>query len=474
MIRYLLPCLTLCSLLTIVGCGSYTRSERDIYTVTHSDTVVTERVQNQPGDRDNGIIYPSTRSITMARTVNQQDSVVDRHYPAFIRLGLFEGIGLIGSSVQGANSSYTGLFGVYYDISRVLFGASTDTTQSAIFSGYIYRFGIGEWKLNWFDNDPGWSWGVTSAEIIRPDGDNSHGLVGAGVLTLNKRFFFRSLIPYLTIRPSISLSALPSQYVNASVSAEIGSIGGVNLRAYAGYAFGTSLLSNPAQFVNFPYFGIGASVLDFLNREEELNVEWKYHEHSAWEIGGLDFTLLGSGASRSAFAPDQAGDKIPVIKGGTARVAYASVALPVLNYRLSLGTALLNAVVLGADEYGFGILPLRLTYHWNPFGNTFVIEPFFEYNFAPSTFAHMGMRFLMPVGDQMSVQVVAGWASGNTGAGVPNPFPGQPDLGTSIDGTVKFGSSPNFSAFYIGIGASLLDKLFGRGDLRYGKGYPHE
>lgn len=460
------------STIAIVGCGSYTRTERDIYTITNSDTVVTERVQNQPGDRDNGIIYPSTRSITMARTVKQHDSIVDRHYPAFIRLGLFEGIGTIGSATDGALSTYTGLFGVYHDLDQILFGRGADTTASAIFSGYIYRFGIGEWKLNWFDNDPGWSWGVNSVELIHPDANPDHSLVGVGVLTINKRFYLRSFIPYVAIRPSISLSALPSTYVNASVSADVGSIAGVNLRVYAGYLFGGALLKQPVDFISFPYAGIGVSVLDFLNREEELDVEWKYHEHSAWEIGGLDFVLVGSGAETSAFAPDQVGTSVPVIKGGTARVAFASVALPILDYRLSLGTALLNAVVLGGYEYGVGVLPLRLTYHWNPFRNTFMVEPFFEYNFAPSTFAHMGARFSVPVGDQTSVQVVAGFASGNTGAGVV--VPGLGELGTRIDGLVALNTSPNFSAFYIGIGASILDRLFGRGDLRYGKGYPHE
>jgi len=460
------------SIIAIGGCGSYTRTERDIYTITNSDTVVTERVQNQPGDRDNGIIYPSTRSITMARTMKQHDSSVDRHYPAFIRLGLFEGIGTIGSAVDGAPSTYTGLFGTFHDLGQILFNRKSDTTKAAVFSGYIYRFGIGEWKLNWFDNDPGWSWGVNSVELIHPDANTDHSLVGVGVLTINKRFYLRNFIPYMAIRPSLSLSALPSTYVNASVSADIGSIGGVNLRVYAGYLFGASLLTQPVDFISFPYAGIGVSVLDFLNREEELDVEWKYHEHSAWEIGGIDFVLVGSGAATSAFAAEQVGTSVSVIKGGTARVAFAAVALPILDYRLSLGTALLNAVVLGGYEYGVGVLPLRLTYHWNPFRNTFTVEPFVEYNFAPSTFAHMGVRFSVPVGEQSSIQVVAGYASGNTGTGVS--FPGIADLGTRIDGVIAPNTSPIFSAFYIGIGASVFDRLFGRGDLRYGKGYPHE
>ena len=127
-------------------------------------------------------------------------------------------------------------------------------------------------------------------------------------------------------------------------------------------------------------------------------------------------------------------------------------------------------MVLGAYEYGLSMFPIRVTYHWNPFGSTFVAEPFFEYNFAPSTFAHMGVRFAVPVGEQTSIQVVAGWASGNTGAGIKI---GDEEIGRRIDDKA-YSTSADFSAFYIGIGASLFDRLFGRGDLRYGKGYPHE
>ncbi len=458
--RSLLLCCATALALIATACGSFTRTERDVYTITHSDTVVTDRVMNQPGERDNGIVHPSTRTVTMNRTMVQTDSVVERHYPAFIRLGLFEGIGTIGSASSDASSTYTGLFGVFYDVDRLLHSVPVDTTEGALFSGYIYRMGIAEWRLRWFDDDPDWSWGINAVEILQPDAKTENTLMGFGVLTLNKRFYLSKKIPYLAIRPSVALSMFPAQFVNASVSADAGSIGGVNLRLYAGYAFGARLFSSPIQFTNFPYFGVGASVLDFLNRQEELDVEWKYHEHSAWEVGLVDFVLLGSNAEFSAFAPEATGDKVPVMKGGTARVAYAAVALPVLDYRLSLGTTLFNTVFLGRDEYGIGFFPLRLSYHLNPFGSNSVIEPFFEYNIAPSTFSHLGVRFAVSVGDQTSLQIVGGWVNGdgktnfNTGGG-PTP-------------------QNSFSVVYLGIGANLFDRLFGRGDLRYGKGYQHE
>jgi hypothetical protein len=444
----------------LTGCGSYTRTERDIYTITQMDTVVTDRVRNQPGDRDNGIIYPSTRTVTLERTMVQRDSLVERHYPAFIRLGVFEGIGTIGSAIDGAKSTYTGLFGVFYDIDQLLNSMSPDTTESATFSGYIYRIGIGEWRLPWFGDATDWTWGVTAIEYLQPDNRSEHRLTGAGVLTINKRFYLSDKIPYLAIRPSVSLSMLPSQYVNASVSADAGSIGGVNLRLYAGYAFGANLFQSPVRFVNFPYVGVGASVLDFLNREEELDVEWIHHEHSAWEIGALDFAFIGSSADRSFFVPQQTGTDVPTMKGMVGRAGFATLALPVLDRRLSLGTALVNIALLGAEEYGVSFFPLRLSYHITPFTNNAILEPFAEYNFAPSTFTHLGMRFTVPIGEQMSVQLVGGWISGTSGS--------------AYDSGQRFIGEQDFQTIYLGIGASLFERLFGRDELRYGKGYPHE
>lgn len=459
--------LLILALLALVasGCGTITRVERDVYTTTTLDTVVTQRVTNPPGERDNGVIAPSSRVENRVRTVGYADSISVREYPNFIRWCLFEGVSLVGSADANSESTKTGLFGLYRDINDVLFGEDPQDT-SFIFDGYMFRMGLMEWKLDWFDHAPDWSWGVTAFEIIRPDNDNM--LTGAGVLSVNKRFYLRSKIPYVTIRPSVSLSLLPTQYVNPSVSAEIGSIGGVNLRAYVGYAFGSALFSSTSEFITVPYAGLGVSVMDFLNREEELDTEWKYHEHSAWDVGLIELTFVGSEADRSIFATRRSGADAPMIKGVTGRFAIADIALPFLDYRLSLGTSLINTVLLGSTEYGIGVLPLRLTYHWMPFTSSFRVEPFAEVNFAPSSFVHAGVRMSFPVADQMSITFVAGWANGNTGSRVA----GLEEFGFSIDQRRLV--DPHFGAIYLGIGASLFDQLFTRKDLRYGKGYPHE
>jgi hypothetical protein len=155
----------LATILILQGCGSITRVERDTYTKVNLDTVVTTRVQNAPGERDNGIIFPSTTTQRTDRDVQRYDSVAVREYPAFIRLGLFEGIGTIGSAIGDAASAKRGTFGLFYPINDLLFGRSDDSSTQ-VFDGYIYRIGIAEWKLPIFGSSPDWTWGVTAYESI--------------------------------------------------------------------------------------------------------------------------------------------------------------------------------------------------------------------------------------------------------------------------------------------------------------------
>ena len=62
----------------ISGCVTITRTEEDLYTITESDTTIREEVHNPPGDRDNGTIYPSPRTVEIERQYVQRDSVVER------------------------------------------------------------------------------------------------------------------------------------------------------------------------------------------------------------------------------------------------------------------------------------------------------------------------------------------------------------------------------------------------------------
>lgn len=444
--------------LGVSGCGSITRVERDVYTVTYVDTTATERVHNTPSDRDNGIVYPSSSTYQTRRQVVQKDSVVVREYPDFIRLGLFEGIGMIGSG-QGGKSVNLGPFGMYWDVDRFIRALAGNRrladTLDNVFDGSVHRLGIGEWRLRWFDDAPGWSWGITGLELFRPDDDSDNWLTGAGVLTISKRFYLKESIPFGAIRVSAGFAAFPSQYVHLTTSADLGSIGGCNLRAYAGYAVGIRGGNDVASFTSVPYVGIGASVLDFVNRDVELEREWSDMEHSSWFIGLADATIVGSNVETSIFDMSLSGNDRPTITGIIARLAPVTIALPVLDYRLAFGTSAVNLLALGGTAFGLAVLPVRLSYVAHPFDMPLQVEPFIEASYAPSTYTHLGIRGAVPVNDQASLHVQIGYATGSTGSVRGLDFSGRDVNLTSFNG------------FYLGIGAGLLDRFFGRKDLRY-------
>jgi hypothetical protein len=452
--------LTVLSILvaTLTGCGSITRTERDTYTVTNIDTTVADYVRNPPGVRDNGMVHPSTRVVERSRTTVQYDSVVIREYPDFIRFGLFEGIGLIGSG-QGAGSTNTGLFGLFYDVDRLLNERIAEKPSTGgLFTGSIYRFGIGEWRLRVFDDAPGWSWGITGFEAIWADDSATSKLHGIGVLTLNKRWYLRPDIPYLALRASASFAAFPSQYVNLSGSLDVGSIGGLNLRAYAGFAFGSPGFVAAGEFVSAPYIGLGISAIDFLNREEELQREWKYMEHSAWEIGVAEIAFLGADVERSFFAVDEQLQQ-PSLTGLMIRLAPTTLSLPFIDKRLSLGTSLVSFFAMGAREFAIGVLPIRVSYVAHPIISTLAIEPFLEWMYAPSSMANVGVRAALPIAQQVTLTATLGYVSGNTGS----------LLGLDVAGARQIlGRDPTaFSGVYFGIGAAVFDRLFGEKELRY-------
>jgi hypothetical protein len=447
--------LTLTIAATLASCSSFTREEKDMYTITRVDTTRAERVHNPPGDRDNGVVYPSSRTVEIKRDVVQTDSIVTREYPNFIRFGAFEGIGLIGSG-RGGQSVNLGAFGMYPDID-LLFAQRTDTSSS-LFTGSVHRFGIMEWRLRWFDDAPGWSWGITGAEIVRGDDRQAWWLWSTGMFTVTKRIYLKESIPYAALRFSAGFSAAPSQYVHLTTSADLGSIGGLNLRAYTGFAFG---MTGPGPFKgNFstvPYVGFGASVLDFLNHERELEREWKDMEHSSWHIGLAEGMLLGSDAERSIFDPNVTGGAKPLVTGAIVRLAPATIALPLLDYRLALGTSALSFMALGPTQFGLGVLPIRLSYVSHPFGYKVTVEPFAEVSYAPSSWTHLGLRGALPVNGQISLHVQAGYVSGSTGS----------LRGVDIEGRVR--NLTSFSGFYIGIGAGIMDRFFSRDELRYAR-----
>ncbi|MFA6571023.1 MAG: hypothetical protein WCT77_07275, partial [Bacteroidota bacterium] len=206
----------------------------------------------------------------------------------------------------------------------------------------------------------------------------------------------------------------------------------------------------------FPYFGIGVSVLDFLNLVPETEKEWKYHEHSSWDIGILQLTGINSFSDSSIFKTEGSS---PVLTGYICKIATASVALPLLDYKLYAGTSLLNIIVLGNGEWGIGVLPLRLGYWQTILQDELTTEPFIEYSYYPSSIFHIGNRVNLRISEWINFSFVLGFVSGSS----LNPNQVSKELVDMI------GLSKNFSRPYIGISIGLWDRIFFPEHLRYFK-----
>lgn len=442
------------------------RYETDTYTKTERDTVFNYHVKNAPGNRDNGIVYPSSKVITKERYVSQYDSVVKRKFPDFIRVGFFEGVGIFGGAQK--NSIGTGLFGIHPSLSNLDTEFRGD--ESAFVPGGIYRVGIYEHRLRWFRDAPGWTIGTSIYEAIVPDARTERTLTSILPIYIRKRYYLREEIPYISWGPQFGIGLYPSQYVNAAMALEIGSIGGLNIRAYAGLAAGAnqtftnqvegSDFVDEAQTVVQPYFGLGVSVLDFRNRVPELYKEYKDHDHSSWYVGWAEFYIVNSNTEQSAFGEFEEGDlpESQVFNGFIFRFANAGVALPILNHKLYAGTSLINMIILGRNDFGLSFLPIRIGY-WNELiKDELAIDPFFEYNYYPSQMYNFGARVNLRIFDNLSLSGVLGYISGST---ITND-----DLGDDL--IEQFGNPTDFSNYYFGIGINA-NRVFFERELRYFK-----
>ncbi|HRP02021.1 MAG TPA: hypothetical protein PLE30_05160 [Candidatus Kapabacteria bacterium] len=443
------------------SCSSLTRQEEDILTISEIDTTITYQVQNSPTNIDNGIIFPSSRVIKKERELIQRDSTIVRSYPNFIRAGLFESIGTIGG-----NSDFgigTGLFGVMPDLINLSKAYRGD--KSKLFTGGIYRVGIFEWKLNIFNESPNWTYGVNALEFILPDARGEQMLVGLSPLYIKKRFFLREEIPYISISPSIGFSLYPSIYTNIATSLDIGSLGGFNIRAYLGIALGYNPSYAPqiknndfatnGQSVVHPYFGIGASYLDFLNRDEDLAIEWKYYKHSSWNIGLLQLAYLSSNSDKSAFSTSDTSNAL--IKGFQLKIANANIALPIMNYKVFAGTSLISLFVAGQHEYALSILPIRIGYFYTIIPKELNLEPFLELGYFPMYSVNLGGKLSLRLNEIFNISINAGYISGSQ------------ELNLGKDIIENWGLSQDFSRFYIGVSFNIYERMFDKSELRYFK-----
>ncbi len=440
------------------GCGNLmTRTETDVFTITVKDTTDRYEQKNAPGNRDNGIVFPSSRTITSKRLLVQRDSIVERNYPDFIRLGVFESVGIIGG--QSDSSIGTGLFGLFPDFSKL---DNDYRGESAFFSGGIYRFFTGEWRLRWFDDAKNWTVGTSLWETFIPDAHFERRFGSFLPLYVRKRWFLSDKIPYLSLTGAFGIGYYPSQYANLSLSIDLGSMGGFNLRAYGGFAAGYNGKGNyfvrnspnpdASETILLPYVGLGVSFLDFHNIVDETYVEWKDHSHSAWNVGFMQFSMFYSNADRGLGADS---NSTSVIKGGMLRLLNTSLALPFADNRFYAGVSLANLLVMGQDSWGVAVMPLRFGYWALLLKHELSTEPFVEVGFYPTQYFHIGNRLNLRFTEMLNIGFVIGYVNGSTSSAFGSTF------------TDLFGQSGDLSHFYIGVSVGLLDRIFNKSELRY-------
>ena len=484
--KSIVPISLLCVVVTLFvsSCSTIklTRIEEDTYTITQRDTTIVTNVAHPPGTRqnlepqivgrnpnNNGAIFPSTRVTQIQRDKDQIDSVVTREYPNFIRYGLFESAGLMLTSDD--NKVGLGPFGIFFDLVELL--GKTDTTKQSLFSGGMYRFMPTEYRLRWFNDDPDWTIGTYAFEwivpeaIIQEDDDNNIALSDKSVMSflplyIRKRFYVRREIPYVAITPTVGLGYLGSQYANFGVTADIGSIGGFNLRAYAGYVM--NFTPNASVGSSFPYFGFGTSVLDFLNLQEETEQELKDMKHSAWNIGLVQLSVLNTSSETTLFVPPDPSRTYEntFFRGLHFRIAPTTIALPILDYQLYAGTSLMSFTGTGWGEWSYAILPIRIGF-WQPLiRDEMTVEPFFEFGYAPNTSYNFGTKLNFRLNDNTTLGLTAGYI---TASGV------LPNITINPNGFIakNLGEPKDFSRFYMGISVGIFDKIFSKSELRYFK-----
>jgi hypothetical protein len=445
------------TLIILSSCTTITREETDTFTITELDTTTNFYVPRSDIEIDGGIIHPSTRTIESNRTMVQRDSIIKRYYPDFIRLGLFESIGIIGG--KPSNKIGTGLFGLFPDFNKL---DERVENNERIFSGGIYRLGIVEKRLRWFEDSPNWTYGTHALEFIIPDSRAEKMLVSVTPLYVRKRYFIREDIPYLALTFSAGIGWMPSQYINLSASLDLGSMGGVNFRAYTGFAVGVNSLTTPQikdnefademNYVTIPYVGLGISLMDFHNKPSELYTEWKDHEHSAWNIGVAQAGLLLFSTEQSM---DDDEENKSLISGLSIKLINVNLALPFLDYRAYVGTSLMNMLYLSNSAWGMGVLPIRAGFWQTLIKDELILDPYIEYNYYPSSIFTIGARLNLVVTENLNISLIGGYSMGKRVSGLFRGW--ESELGRIND----------FSGAYVGVGINTLDRIFYRRELRY-------
>ncbi len=436
-----------------------TRTETDYYTITDRDTTSRQIVHNAPGaSQDNGVVFPSSREIHLDRNTLSHDSTHDRPYPNFLRAGGLETAGLIGtSSLNGLGPGLLGIFGLFnssqrYSDSTIPHGTMyvpTDslhpknTNGSQLFKGELIRFMPYEYRLRWFNDAPNWTVGWSAFELLAQDENRNHWLTSfATNIYLRRRIFISDQIPYLIFSPFAGVSVFPSAYFNVGGELQLGSLAGMNLRAYAGFVTGFNQWNPPTTNVAFPYMGLGISVLDFTNTVEETEHEWKYYTYTGIDVNVLELTMMATSQKYTSVLQDST---IP-FTAGQIKFATVEIPLPIANYHIWAGTSLINWMGMGFGNQAVGVLPLRAGYRQYLFGEDLMVEPFIEYNYYPSNVFNIGAQLKLDTWTHANVGITLGYATGSPGA-----------FSSQLFNTAGAPQTLNFSTAYLGISLFLGD-----------------
>ena len=429
-------------LLAALVSSCVTRTEYDSYTISVRDTLVRERVHNAPGS-DNGVVFPSSRTMRFTRETLSYDSTYERHYPAFLRYGVVEFGGLItGAPGPGTGA---GLFGVYTIVDSNRINNLLFKKENTLFKGKLIRLMPVEYRLRWFDDAPDWTIGWSPFESIQQNDDGSNTLTSdIANVYIRKRYWFRTKPPYLFASPFVGLSLAPSLYINLGGELTFGSFGGFNLRAYAGMARGTNWFELHPKPIQTFYVGLGVSALDFVNKVSETEQEWKDYQHSALEVSALEIDILDAFADYKNFFSKNTG--LP-FTGLSIQAATAQFPLGILDGKFWAGTSLFKFFALGFEQSLFSVLPLRFGYRQYLLAEDLTVEPFIEANYYPSSFINLGARLKLNTFRDMTVGIIAGFASGSTGAFYPRVL-------TQEGSVIK----SSLSSVYLGISFGFKDR----------------
>ncbi|MEN3027334.1 MAG: hypothetical protein ABDH31_06495, partial [Chlorobiota bacterium] len=297
-----------------------------------------------------------------------------------------------------------------------------------------------------------------SLELFQLSRQEESWLVGVLPLYVSKRWHFREFPPYVVAAVSFGTSLFPSQYLNLTGSLELGSLGGVNLRGYAGFLWGqTPARQGRSEGTSTAklYAGLGTSLLDFLNREEELQQEWSEHRHSAWSVGIGHGAFLRTTTSQSIWTEGSA----PLISGLLLRVMPVQLALPLRPQGFYLGTSLITTLILGMDQGAIGILPLRAGYWFELVPAGLYGDLGAEALYYPSNAVNLSARLILRLSGIANIFLTAGFADGSA-------LRGREWWDILTD-------AGRFSGWYIGIGTGVGERLFRPSEVWYFRSPSH-